>query len=194
MNPKDLLRRGEWIASRLLWLRGRRIEIMPGARVRASRLRAAPGARISVSEGALVEAHIVAERPGAVVEIGTHTFIGSSAITCAKRVTIGPRVLIAWGCGITDHDSHSLDWRTRRDDAERWTRGEKDWSGVAIAPVTIEEGAWVGMHAIILKGVTIGARSVVAAGSVVVRDVPPDTLVAGNPARAIRRLNEKIRE
>jgi len=194
MNPKDLLRRGELVAARLWWLRGREVEIMPGAKVRASRIRAVPGARVCIGPGSMVEAHIAAERAGATVEIAESVFVGRSAIACADHITIGPRVLVSWGCAITDHDSHSLDWRIRRQDAERWARGEKDWSNVPVAPITIEEDVWVGMHAVILKGVTVGARSVVAAGSIVTHDVPPDTVVAGNPARVIRRLNEPVQK
>jgi acetyltransferase-like isoleucine patch superfamily enzyme len=55
-------------------------------------------------------------------------------------------------------------------------------------PVTIEDNVWIGGSVSIIGGVTIGKNSVVAAGSVVIRDVPPDTLVAGNPAKVVRKL------
>ena len=60
---------------------------------------------------------------------------------------------------------------------------------IPAAPVVIGEHAWIGFNSVILKGVSIGDRSVVASASVVTKDVPPDTLVAGNPARVIRALN-----
>ncbi|MDR1404201.1 MAG: sugar O-acetyltransferase [Candidatus Methanoplasma sp.] len=63
----------------------------------------------------------------------------------------------------------------------------RDWS-VACAPIKIEDDVWIGAGAIVLPGVTIGTRSIVGAGSVVTKDVPSDTIVAGNPARAIRKL------
>jgi acetyltransferase-like isoleucine patch superfamily enzyme len=59
---------------------------------------------------------------------------------------------------------------------------------IATAPVKIGAHVWIGFNSIILKGVTIGDRSVVAAGSVVTKDIPADVLVAGNPARVIRSL------
>jgi acetyltransferase-like isoleucine patch superfamily enzyme len=59
------------------------------------------------------------------------------------------------------------------------------------APIIVEERAWIGSRAIILKGVTIGQGAVVAAGSVVTRDVAPFTIVAGNPARPLRERNTK---
>jgi maltose O-acetyltransferase len=57
-------------------------------------------------------------------------------------------------------------------------------------PVVIGDGAWIGNRAIVLPGVTIGARAVVGAGSVVMTDIPPRTLAMGNPARVIKRLSE----
>ena len=61
-------------------------------------------------------------------------------------------------------------------------------SGVTAAPIVIEKNVWIGAGAIIIGGVTVGANAVVAAGSVVTQDVPPDTLVGGNPARIIRSI------
>jgi acetyltransferase-like isoleucine patch superfamily enzyme len=57
-------------------------------------------------------------------------------------------------------------------------------------PITIGDGAWLGAHAIVLPGVAIGAGSVVGAGAVVTRDVPPNVVVAGVPARVLRRLDD----
>jgi acetyltransferase-like isoleucine patch superfamily enzyme len=185
----DLVRKGELIAARMLWLRGRELQIAPTAHVRASRIRMLPNTRILIASGANVAARISTERAGAVVEIGEDAFVGASIIACASRIIIARRVLVSWGCAITDHDSHSLDWRLRREDSKLWTKGDKNWSTVAMAPVTVEDDAWIGMNAVVLKGVTIGARSVVAAGSVVTKDVPCDVLVAGNPAKVIRKLN-----
>ena len=64
----------------------------------------------------------------------------------------------------------------------------KDWGCVNSQPIVIEDDAWIGMNCIILKGVTVGRGAVVGAGSVVTKDVPPWTLVAGNPARVIKEL------
>lgn len=73
--------------------------------------------------------------------------------------------------------THSLDYRSRRN-WETWC-----------LPITIEDDVWIGGNVCICQGVTIGARSVVAAGSVVTSDVPPDTLVGGTPAKVIKALN-----
>ncbi|OZM71124.1 transferase [Amycolatopsis antarctica] len=66
-------------------------------------------------------------------------------------------------------------------------------SGVTSAPITIGRNVWIGASAIILQGVTIGVDAVVAAGSVVTRDVPPRSLVAGNPARVLREFDQDRR-
>lgn len=77
-------------------------------------------------------------------------------------------------------------------DAGRNMIASKDWSVVKTAPIHINEKVWIGMNAIILKGVTIGEGAIVGAGSVVTKDVPPWTVVAGNPARVVKKL--KIEE
>ena len=108
----------------------------------------------------------------AVLKIGQNCSIGDrTEIHSGKRVEIGDRVIIAWDCVIMDRDYHS----TEQGVEER-------------EPVIIGEKAWIGCRAIILKGVTIGEGAVVAAGSVVTKDVGPYSLVAGNPARFIRKV------
>lgn len=91
-------------------------------------------------------------------------------------VTIGDHVLFGPGAQVYTA-LHPLDASARR-------------SGVESAqPVTIEDDAWIGGGAIVCPGVRIGARSVIGAGSVVTRDIPPDVFAAGNPCRVIRPLN-----
>lgn len=110
------------------------------------------------------------------IRLGEHVFINANCtfldgafITIGAHTLIGPDVRI-----YTPH--HPMDYIDRRENREY------------AYPVTIGEDCWIGGGAIICPGVTIGSRSVVGAGSVVTKDVPPDTLVAGNPARIIRRI------
>ncbi|HYX29095.1 MAG TPA: acyltransferase, partial [Pyrinomonadaceae bacterium] len=97
-------------------------------------------------------------------------------------------VMVAFDSLIMDHDSHSLDYEQRQHALQDWMAGSFTWEGVTIAPVHLKNKCWIGAHVIILRGVTIGEGSVVAAGSVVTRSVPDWTLVGGNPARTIRTL------
>lgn len=181
-----------WAARRRLVGRSG-VEIAPDAKVAAERVVLRPGCELRIGAGSIVEGRLVFEREGARISVGAHTFIGGSLVACAERVEIGDDVLWAWGGTIVDHDSHSLRWRERAGDVRDWYRGTKDWTHVARRPVRIGDRAWIGFNVSILKGVTIGEGAVVAACSVVTRDVPPYTLVAGNPARPLRTLPEADR-
>ena len=115
--------------------------------------------------------------PGSRIKIGNNVGISGSSICARKSVTIGNNVLIGSGCLITDSDAHPIDWQDRREGSE---------VKVQCAPVVIGNDVFIGARSIILKGVTIGDRAVIGAGSVVSKDVPSDCIVAGNPARIIK--------
>jgi acetyltransferase-like isoleucine patch superfamily enzyme len=98
--------------------------------------------------------------------IGNKCSLGDrTEIHCQDSITIGDRTIIAWDCVIMDTDYHSTNGGPAR-----------------TKPVIIGSGVWIGCRVIIVKGVTIGDNAIIAAGAVVTRDVPADTLVAGNPA------------
>ncbi len=114
-----------------------------------------------------------------ILEGGCITFEGGESNTSGKNmiiskesVTIGKNCQIAWGVTICDHDFHKT-----------YTDGVQN---TETAPVVIKEGAWIGMNATILKGVTVGERAIVAAGAVVTRDVPAHSVVAGVPAKVVK--------
>jgi galactoside O-acetyltransferase len=175
---------------------GRRcqLDVAPTAKVNFRAFKSRPPARLVVGEGSIVMAEITADRSQATVIVGKNTFVGGSRIVCAERVEIGDDVLIAWGGTIVDHDSHSTIWHHRRQDVRDTMRGTKDWSQVRIRPVVIGNKAWIGFNVVILRGVTIGEGAVVAAGSVVTKDVAPYCVVGGNPARLIKELPDDGRE
>jgi len=155
-------------------------------------IRQRPPARLTIGEGSIFEGAIAADRPEASVSIGSRTFFGNSTIVTACNVEIGNDVLVSWGCTIVDHDSHSLSWKQRSHDVANHYAGIKDWSSVKIRSVSIRDKVWIGFNVIVLKGVTVGEGAVIAAGSVVTRDVAPYTLVAGNPAVSIRSLTKQL--
>lgn len=152
--------------------------------------RRAAKARISVGRGCLIQGRLVVERDESRLELGDNVLLGGdSVIDCALFVQVEDDVLISYECIIADSDNHSLYPELRARDLSNWMNGRKhDWSHSAMAPVMIKRGAWIGARAIILKGVTVGEGAVVGMGSVVTRDVPPRTIVAGNPACVVREI------
>lgn len=143
---------------------------------------------LTIGNNSIIRCHINFDRTGASVTIGDRTYIGASHLVASERIELGDDILISWGVTIVDHNSHSLLWSEREGDVVAYGKGEKDWTHVSTKPVRIENKAWIGFNAIILKGVTVGEGAVVAAGAVVTKDVAPYTVVAGNPAVPIRTL------
>ncbi len=173
-------------------LDGMTLDVARSARLHRRGVTSKEGCALVVGADALVEGSIAFDRPGARVIIGARTFM-NGRIVAAERVVIGDDVLVAWGVTIVDHHSHALAFSKRSRDVVLWGRGEKDWTHVSVAPVTIADKVWIGFDAIVLAGVQIGVGAIVGAGSVVTKDVAPWTVVAGNPARVIRTLGEDER-
>jgi acetyltransferase-like isoleucine patch superfamily enzyme len=147
-------------------------------------------AGISVGDQCDLEGRWVLLRPDARIEIGSRSELNAGCVLdCVGSIAIGDDVLVAAEVYIADHDSHSADWEVRRHDHLARREGKRDWSVVPQAPVRIEDKAWIGRRAMIFKGVTVGEGAIVAAGSVVTRSVEPWTVVAGVPAREIRKLD-----
>jgi acetyltransferase-like isoleucine patch superfamily enzyme len=110
------------------------------------------------------------------IDIGDYVLMSpGSRISASDEVIIGNSVMMANGVYITDSDWHTIYDRTKRDER--------------VTPVHVGDNVWLGDHATVLKGVTIGENSVVAARAVVTRDVPANVVVAGNPARVVKELD-----
>ena len=123
--------------------------------------------------------------------IGDYTLMNGALVMADERIEIGSYCLISWNVGIADSDFHPLAPAQRRVDAMALAPFFKDRPArpkLETRPVRIADNVWVGMNAIVLKGVSIGENSVVAAGSVVTKDVPANTVVAGNPAVIVKQL------
>lgn len=116
--------------------------------------------------------------PGAALTIGNNVGMSSTRLWIHESARIGNNVKIGGCVLITDTDAHPMDYMARRSSNK----------GTKSAPVVIEDDVWIGAHCIILKGVTIGARSVIGAGSVVTKSIPADCVAAGNPCRVIKNL------
>ena len=148
-----------------------------------------PSALVRVGDDSLIAGVLVVEAATSRIAIGNNVFLGGgSLIDCLNQVTVEDDVLISYQVIIMDSDNHSLRASERIGDLKRWRNEKCDWSRVNSAPVVIGSKAWIGARAIITKGVVIGEGGIVASGSVVTKDVPPYTIVAGNPARVVREL------
>lgn len=158
---------------------------------------------LHVGDDTLLDCSIIFESSQGNVIIGNRSYVGSSKIICRTKVEIEDNVFIAWGCYIYDHDSHSLNYFERQNDIsqqlEDFRAGKnfianKNWNTVNAKPIKICSNAWIGMHCTILKGVTVGEGAIVGAASVVTKDVPPWTIVGGNPAKVLKEIPENLRK
>jgi len=119
-----------------------------------------------------------------VLNIGDRVFLGHDVeISCNREIVIEDDVMVAGCCRISDNDGHSVDM-------ERRIKGLPPEAS-EVHPVRICRGAWIGFRSFILKGVTVGEGAVVGANSVVTRDVPPHTVVAGSPARVVMSIPDQ---
>lgn len=116
---------------------------------------------------------------GAKITIGRGSGISNSAFCAMNRIELGKDVYIGGDCRIYDTDFHSIKKNERVNSSN---------CNVKTKPVFIDDGVWLGASCIVLKGVTIGKNSVVGAGSVVTKDIPPNQIWAGNPAHYIKDL------
>lgn len=115
---------------------------------------------------------------GAEIKIGDNVGMSSTCLWSHKSITIGNNVKIGGDTIILDSDCHSLNYIDRRSSDDLIYKIDK--------PIIIGDDVLIGARCIVLKGVTIGARSVIGSGSVVTKDIPADCIAAGNPCRVIR--------
>lgn len=154
---------------------------------------------LKVGDDSIVSGAFIFESKEGLVEIGNESYIGGGHFISRSSIIIGDHVTIAWGGMFYDHNSHSLDPIDRCNDLkiirENLRSGvpqnqRKNWNMVETKPIKICNNVWIGMNVTVLKGVTIGEGAVVAACSVVVKDVPAWTVVAGNPAVVVKKLKD----
>jgi acetyltransferase-like isoleucine patch superfamily enzyme len=150
------------------------------------------GGRIAIGDGVVLNSlnrnyhlnmygpvKLMADRPGARIEIGEQTRIHGSCLHAYALISVGKRCLIAANCQIIDGNGHQLCLEKVQDRTTSTDVGR---------PIVIEDDVWLGAGTFVLPGVTIGRGSIVGAGSVVTRDIPPMAIAAGSPAKVIRRF------
>lgn len=150
------------------------------------------GASITIGEGCVVKSSflsnlvglysrtiILTRIPGASIEIGDHVGISGATIYARSKITIGDHTNIGGNVKILDNDFHPVDADARLMD-------DKDKIGTA--PIKIGKNCFIGCNVLILKGTEIGDNCVVGAGAVVSGKFDADCVIAGNPARIIKRV------
>ena len=143
---------------------------------RSARMDTPPYRVFSLGDYSVIESFACINNAVGNVIIGDHTRVGLHN-TIIGPVEIGSHVNLAQGITVTALNHNYSDTSKRIDE-----------QGVSTSPVTIEDDVWIGANAVILPGVTIGEHCVVAAGAVVTKDVPPHSLVAGVPAKVIKKI------
>lgn len=142
---------------------------------------------LKIGSNVTIESTDIATEPEGFIEIGDYSYIAFASIVATSRITIGKYVFISMGVTIVDTDFHPLEPAQRLIDTiaistvgDRTKRPHFDSK-----PVIIEDDVWIGFNATILKGVTIGQGSIIQPGAVVSKNIPPFSVVSGNPAQVI---------
>ena len=128
---------------------------------------------------------IATATPTAQLMIGNHVGFSGNFICCVNEIRIGDYVNLGTGACIYDTDFHPIDFLERRKNPGF------DLDKIPHAPVKIGNDVWIGANALILKGVTLGDRVIVAAGSIVTKSFPADCIIGGNPAKIIKMLTSE---
>lgn len=141
-----------------------------------------------IGKHSLIGGDLLTFAHGGEISIGEWCYVGAgSRIWSAASIQIGNRVLISHGVNVHDCDSHPKDPQVRHEQFMKIaTVGHPaDVNSIDSAPICIEDDVWIGFNAIILKGVRIGARSIVAAGTLVTKSMEPDSVAIGNSVRRV---------
>ena len=121
----------------------------------------------------------IVANPGSIISIGNNVGMSSPCIWAYKEIRVGNNVKIGGDCIIMDSDAHSLNYMDRRNFLDDF-KNKKD------NPIIIGDDVLIGARCILLKGVTIGSRSVIGSGSIVTKSIPADCIAAGNPCKVIK--------
>jgi acetyltransferase-like isoleucine patch superfamily enzyme len=151
---------------------------------------------VVIGNKCLINCDFIFESIAGMVVIGDNVHIGGATMITRSEIIIGNDVTMAWGIYVYDHNSHSIYWKERKNDNAQCYSDykkyngnnliNKDWSNVNSAPIIIEDKVWIGFGVTILKGVRIGEGAVIGAMSVVTKNVPAWSVVAGNPAKVVK--------
>jgi acetyltransferase-like isoleucine patch superfamily enzyme len=173
-------------------------QLAPGAKLtRTARIRniAGDSKRIVIGRDSIIQGELAVFAHGGQIQLGDWCYLGEQArIWSAGSIIVGNRVLIAHAVNIFDNLTHPIRASDRHAQFREIAKaGHPRDISLGERPVRIEDDAWIGAGAFVLRGVTIGAGAIIAAGAVVTKDIAPYCLVAGNPANVVRQLGEEER-
>jgi maltose O-acetyltransferase len=173
-----------YVVAKYRLLRGDRVSFGPGFQANRKLVIKGPG-RVVFGANVNAWAHeernvIITYDRDVTIAIGSNVRLNGVGLMARRGITIGDHCILG-STLLVDTDFHSL----RRD------RATNPHAPVASAPIVVGENVWLAGQTVVLTGVTIGANSVIGFRAVVTRDVPPDVVAAGNPARVVRALDEQ---
>ena len=147
--------------------------------------------KIFIGKKCFIRGNLFVANYGGEIKLGEYVYVGlNSNIWSGESVTIGNNVLISHNVNIIDTNSHEIDHieRSERYKSLLINGHPKDKTSIVTGPIIIEDDVWISFGVTILKNVTIGKGAIIAANSVVTKNVAPFTLVAGNPAIVVKKL------
>lgn len=147
---------------------------------------------IVVGNNSLIGGTLCTQMDGKIIT-GDYFYLGSnSTLGSIESIKIGKCVIISNDVKIYDNNNHPTSPEAREYmSMNGYSNDNWRWKHAARAPVVIEDNVWIGQYATILKGVTIGKGSIVATKAVVTKNVPPYTIVAGNPAKVVKKIDHE---
>ena len=167
-----------------------------------------PSACIKIGDSIIAyhNCDLLAVGSGQIVVGNNCTFGSNFRMYCREKIVLGNAVLISWNVFISDYDGHSVEPNRRYEEImylhykffpsftykKRPSWVETFNPEYVTAPVIIGDNVWIGANAMIMKGVQIGSGSIIAASAVVTKDVPENCIVAGNPARVVKTINNTV--
>lgn len=140
-----------------------------------------------------IQSSFYTETPDSKILIGNNVGMSSPRMWVKTKLVIGNFVRVGGNVLFIDTDCHPIDYIHRRVDAKKKYGVDFINNQIKSAPIIIGDDVWIGADSTILKGVTIGNRAIIGAGSVVTKDIPSDCIVAGNPCKVIRMLENETK-
>ncbi|KOY88076.1 hypothetical protein AD998_05905 [bacterium 336/3] len=147
---------------------------------------------ISIGNETVIDGELLVFKYGGQISIGNNCYVGmGTRIWSGEKVQIGNDVLISHNVNIIDTNSHELDYIERAESYHQLVRNDhKQYKGnIVTKEIIIEDNVWISFNVTILKGVRIGQGAIIAANTVITKNVPSFVMMGGNPAYIIKKLD-----